>query len=203
MINKTKISQRFRGFLPIIVDIETAGTDPAIHALLEICIVIVKQDKSGRYVRESSHFEHVLPFENAQLDEDSLAFNKIDPYQPLRFALDEKKALENLFLPIRNALKESGCQRAVLVGHNAWFDLLFLRAAAKRCQIAFPFHAFTCFDTATLAGLFYGQTVLAKAVRAAGLNFNPNEAHSAIYDAEITADLFCKMMNQWHEMVCQ
>lgn len=193
---KPKIKHRFRGFLPVVVDIETAGIDPQKHALLEICIVLLNLDEKGCFYPENHYFEHVLPFENAELDEASLAFNQIDPFQPLRFAVDEKCALERLFQPIRARLHETGCSRAVLVGHNAWFDLLFLKAAALRTGVSFPFHAFTCFDTATLSGVFYGQTVLAKAARAAGIAFDTNEAHSAIYDALKTAELFCAMVNE-------
>lgn len=193
------LKDRFRGFLPVVVDVETAGLDPARHALLEMCVVIINVDDDGHFYRQSSHFEHILPFPGAELDPASLAFNQIDPFQPLRFAVDESKALHNLFKPIQDALKASRCHRAVLVGHNAWFDLLFVREAIRRTNIKSPFHAFTCFDTATLAGFVYGQTVLAKAVRAAGLKFDPNEAHSAIYDAEKTADLLCVMLNTWHD----
>lgn len=192
-----QLKERFRGFMPVVVDVETAGIDPQKNALLEMCVVLVDIDEQGCFVRRSTHFEHILPFEGAVLDEKSLEFNQIDPFQPLRFALDEKQALEQLFKPINQALKKSRCQRAVLVGHNAWFDLLFIKEAVKRTSIPSPFHSFTCFDTATLGGMFYGQTVLAKAVKAAGLSFDPNEAHSAIYDAEKTADLFCVMVNTW------
>ncbi len=193
------IKQRFRGFLPVVVDVETAGVDTHKNALLEMCIVLVSINKDGYFNMESTHFEHILPFEGAELDEKSLAFNQIDPYQPLRFAVDEKTALERLFAPIHQALKQSQCQRAVLVGHNAWFDLLFIKEAVKRTGVKSPFHAFTCFDTATLSGLIYGQTVLAKAAKAAGVPFDVNEAHSAIYDAEKTAALFCTIMNTWRE----
>lgn len=193
------IKQRFRGFLPVVVDVETAGIEPQKHALLEVCVVLLSVNEQGLFTRAESYFEHVLPFENAELDPGSLAFNQIDPYQPLRFAIDEKLALQNLFKPINNALRENQCQRAVLVGHNAWFDLLFIKEAVKRTGIKSPFHAFTCFDTATLAGLIYGQTVLAKAVKAAGITFDVNEAHSAIYDAEKTADLFCAIINTWRD----
>lgn len=199
--NSTKnhiLRDRFRGFLPVIVDVETAGVDPQTNALLEMCIVLIDIDEEGKFYRKASHFEHILPFDGAVLDAVSLEFNQIDPFQPLRFAVDEQEALGKLFVPINAALKSSKCQRAVLVGHNAWFDLLFVKEAVKRSGLKSPFHAFTCFDTATLAGLFYGQTVLAKAVRAAGLPFDAKEAHSAIYDAEKTADLFCAMLNTWH-----
>ncbi|AOW53293.1 TPA: ribonuclease T [Legionella pneumophila] len=191
------IKNRFRGFLPVVVDVETAGIDPQKNALLEMCIVLLDMDEQGLLKKESSYFEHILPFPGAELDQKSLEFNQIDPYQPLRFAVDEQTALERLFKPIHDLLKKTRCQRAVLVGHNAWFDLLFIKAAIKRTGIKSPFHAFTCFDTATLAGLIFGETVLAKAVQAAGLHFDSQEAHSAIYDAEKTADLFCLMINKW------
>ncbi|MCC5792782.1 MAG: ribonuclease T [Legionellaceae bacterium] len=194
------LRQRFRGFLPVVVDIETAGVNPQENALLEIAIVLINVDAQGRFYREQTFFEHVLPFAGAVLDQKSLDFNQIDPWQPLRFAVDEKIALARLFQPIEKAIKQHHCQRAVLVGHNAWFDLLFLKSASKRSGISSPFHAFTCFDTATLSGLFFGQTVLAKSVQAAGLEFHQDEAHSAIYDAEITADLYCNMLNRWESL---
>lgn len=194
---KPHIKDRFRGFLPVVVDVETAGIDPQTNAVLEICVVLVEMDEQGLLQRGESYFEHVHPFAGAVLDQKSLDFNQIDPFQPLRFAVEEKQALEQLFKPIRAALKKTRCQRAVLVGHNAWFDLLFIKKAVERTGVKSPFHDFTCFDTATLGGLMYGQTVLAKAVHAAKIPFDTNEAHSAIYDAEKTADLFCTMVNQW------
>lgn len=196
IVNK-KMKECFRGFLPVIVDVETAGMNPQENALLEMSIVFVDLNEAGQFVVGETHFEHILPFEGAVLDQKSLDFTGIDPYQPLRFAKDEKSALEHLFLPIQKALKNHRCQRAVLVGHNAWFDLLFIKAAVQRCGIKMPFHAFTCFDTATLSGLIYGQTVLAKAVEKAGIAFDTREAHSAIYDAQKTAELFCNIVNTW------
>lgn len=189
-----RIKERFRGYLPVVVDIETSGLDPKKHALLEMGITFIEMNEQGQFEPGASFFEHILPFEGAELDPASLAFNQIDPYQPLRFAVDEKIALEKLFQPIRQALKRTQCQRAVLVGHNAWFDLLFLNQAIKRTQLKSPFHAFTCFDTATLSGVFYGQTVLAKAAAAANISFNSEEAHSAVYDAQKTAELFCSIL---------
>lgn len=196
----SQLRERFRNFLPVVVDIETSGLNPFKHALLEVCIVLITINDEGLFSPLATYFEHVMPFEGAELDADSLAFIKMDPFHPLRFAIDEKLALKNLFSHINQALKESKCQKAVLVGHNAWFDLLFIQEAVKRTKLVSPFHPFTCFDTATLAGLIYGQTVLSKAVEAAGIEFDPNEAHSAIYDAEKTSDLFCTMLNTWEKM---
>jgi len=193
-------NERFRGFLPVVVDIETSGVNPQKNGLLEMCIVLLDMDERGLLTPTTTFFEHILPFTEAELDEESLLFTGIDPYYPLRFAIDEKAALEQLFAPIRQALKKTNCQRAVLVGHNAWFDLLFIKEAVKRTGIVSPFHAFTCFDTATLSALMYGQTVLAKAVKAAGIPFDTEEAHSAIYDAQKTAELFCTIVNSWDQM---
>jgi ribonuclease T len=195
-----KMKQRFRGFLPVIVDVETTGIDPQKNALLEMCVVLLDIDEQGQFFPKTHYFEHILPFPGAVLDPESLAFNQIDPYQPLRFAVDEKLALERLFLPVKQALKQTHCSRAVLVGHNAWFDLLFLKEAVKRTEVSFPFHAFTCFDTATLAGMVYGQTVLARAAQEAGVVFDQNEAHSAIYDAQKTAELFCSIINLFSKL---
>jgi ribonuclease T len=191
------MNKRFRGFMPVVVDVETGGLDAKQHALLEMCVVLLEVNRAGKWVCGDSRFEHVVPFEGALLDEKSLEFNGIDPFQPLRLALNERDALTRLFDPIWKALREQKCQRAVLVGHNAWFDLAFVNAAVARTGIKSPFHRFTSFDTATLAGVHYGQTVLAKAMQAAGIAFDANEAHSAIYDAEKTAALFCKIINTW------
>ncbi len=196
----TLLKERFRGFLPVVIDVETAGVDPERSALLEVCAVLIEMDDTGYFSPGEYFFEHVIPFEGGQLDPKSLEFNQIDPFQPLRFAVDEKAALTQLFAPIKQAIKRHHCQRAVLVGHNAWFDLLFMKAAIQRSGLSSPFHAFTCFDTATLAGVVYGQTVLAKAAQAAGMMFDADEAHSAIYDAQKTAELFCIMLNTWKLM---
>ena len=102
---------------------------------------------------------------------------------------------------VRQELRETGCSRAILVGHNAFFDLAFLNAAVARNAIKRnPFHPFSNLDTVTLAALAYGQTVLARAAAAAGIPWNSDEAHSAIYDAERTAELFCKVVNEWKNL---
>jgi ribonuclease T len=191
------MNKRFRGFLPVVVDVETSGLDAKKHALLEMCVVLLEYSEEGKLSCGASQAEHILPFEGACLDKESLEFNGIDPFQPLRMALEEGAALKRLFAPIWEALKVYKCQRAVLVGHNAWFDLSFVNAAAKRTGVKSPFHQFTSFDTATLAGVHYGQTVLAKAMQVAGIAFDAKEAHSAIYDAEKTAALFCEIINTW------
>ncbi len=190
------MAQRFRGFLPVVVDVETGGFNEATDALLQIAAVLLDFDEDGRlYCRETLSC-HVNPFAGANLNPKSMEINGIDVDHPFRFAIDEKLALPKIFKPVREALKEQGCNKAILVGHNAHFDLKFLNAAAQRCGIKRnPFHPFSTFDTVSLAGLVYGQTVLARSLQSAGFEWDTAEAHSAIYDAEMTAELFCKIVN--------
>src|SRR5690606_28700751 len=116
----------------------------------------------------------------------------------------EGEALQDVFRLVRRKIREHGCKRAILVGHNPSFDLAFINAATERAQVKRnPFHPFSSFDTATLGGVIFGQTVLSRAVEAAGLEWDGSEAHSARYDAERTAALFCTIVNRcrhlWEE----
>lgn len=194
---KFKLGHRFRGFLPIVVDVETGGFNAQTDALLEIAAVILGVDEHGDLVRRETVFAHVTPFPGANLEKASMEVNGIRIDNPLRLALPEREALDHVFRPVRRAVSENGCTRAVLVGHNAHFDLGFVNAAVartstKRC----PFHPFSVFDTATLAGAALGQTVLARALQVTQLGYDAASAHSAIYDAEKTADLFCLLVNR-------
>ena len=193
-----KISQRFRGFLPVVVDVETGGFDPIRDALLEVAFVFIDYDELRGWQRVATENYHIEPFENSNIDRDALNFNKIDPNHPFRFAVDERTFFEDIKKKLLTHLAQVDCKRAILVGHNASFDLSFINAALKRNKILkFPLHSFSSFDTATLSGVFFGQTVLARAMSSAKLKWNPSQAHSAIYDAEGTADLFCKILNLW------
>ena len=192
------VAGRFRGYLPVAVDVETGGFDAATDALLEIAVVLLGVDGEGRWRIEATHSTHVDAFPGANIDPAALEFNGIVPDHPLRNARPEREALRMVLDPVRRAVRAHGCTRAVLVGHNPAFDLAFLNAAVKRTGFKRnPFHPFSAFDTATLGGLAFGQTVLARAVQAAGLEWDARDAHSAIYDAEKTAELFCTIVNLW------
>lgn len=198
MSKEISMSSRFRGFLPVVVDVETGGFNAKTDALLEVAAVFVDFGDGGILTRGETIRYHVKPFEGANMEPASLAVNGIDPNHPLRPAIDERDALQRLFRAIRNAVRANNCQRAILVGHNAAFDLAFLNEAIERSDIKRnPFHPFSCFDTATLCGVAFGQTVLARAVAAAGFEWDEDSAHSAAYDAEITADIFCEIVNRF------
>lgn len=198
MINTMTFSERFRGYMPVVIDVETGGFNHTTDALLEIAAVFIKLDKNGNFVPGNIIHNHIKPFSGSNLEPESLAINKIDPHNPFRMAIDEYDALESIFDQTQIYLKKHQCKRAVLVGHNAAFDLNFINAAIKRCSLKNnPFHSFTCFDTATLCGLAYGHTVLAKAVNIAGFSWDPKQAHSAAYDAKKTAEIFCDVVNRY------
>lgn len=192
------LAKRFRGYLPIVVDIETGGFDAVNNAILEIAVVTLKMTENGNLQRDQTYFHHIMPHPSTSMTQSSLEFTGIDPYHPFRFAVTEEQGIRELFAIIRKHVKNASCQKAILVGHNAAFDMSFLQAAVARHKMKRnPFHPFSTLDTASLSAVFLGQTVLARAVQAAGLRFHQEQAHSAIYDAEITADLFCRITNQW------
>ena len=197
----SRMAARFRGFLPVVVDVETGGFDSERHALLEIAAIPVEMDEDGTVRPGETATTHVTPFPGSLIDPKALEITGIDVDHPFRDAVEERPALDRIFKPVREAVRRYGCQRAILVGHNAAFDLGFLNAAVRRtAHKRNPFHPFSCFDTVTLAGLAYGQTVLSRAVQAAGLSWNGNEAHSAVYDTERTAELFCLIVNRWQRL---
>ncbi|VAX76850.1 Ribonuclease T [Serratia symbiotica] len=195
------LSGRFRGFYPVVIDVETAGFNVKTDALLEIAAITLQMDERGWLKQDEILHFHIEPFKGANLQPEALAFNGIDPHNPLRGAVSEYDALNKIFKTVRAGTKHQGCRRAIIVAHNANFDHSFLMAAAERVQLKNnPFHPFATFDTATLSGLVLGQTVLAKACTAAGMPFDSAQAHSALYDTEQTALLFCEVVNRWKRL---
>lgn len=192
---------RFRGFYPVVIDVESAGFNAATDALLEIAAVTLKMDSQGWLMPDQTAHFHVEPFPGALLLPEALAFNGIDPTNPLRGAVSEYEALHEIFKLVRKGIKDQGCNRSVIVAHNAGFDQSFVMAAAERAGLKRnPFHPFATFDTAALSGLVLGQTVLAKACATAGIDFDSQQAHSALYDTGRTAELFCELVNRWKRL---
>ena len=193
------LKKRFRGYFPVVIDVETAGFNAQTDALLEICAITLKMDENGDIHPASTLHFHVEPFEGANLEKEALEFIGVrDPFSPLRGAIPESEALKEIYKLVRKEQKAADCSRAIMVAHNATFDLNFVNAASERNKLKrVPFHPFATFDTAALSGLAYGQTVLAKACKTAGMDFDNKEAHSALYDTQKTADLFCGIVNKW------
>lgn len=201
-MNESLISQRFRGFLPVVVDVETGGFDQKKDALLEVAAVFVNYNAEGKLVPIDTLHYHVRPFDGANIDPMSLKITGIDPFHPLRPALDEKKVADRLFGAIRDYQKQQNCTRTILVGHNAQFDLGFINALAERTDYQRnPFHPFSALDTVSLGALAYGQTVLARIAQLAGFDYDSEKAHGAKYDTELTANIFCQIVNLWSDRI--
>ena len=195
------MAARFRGYLPVVVDIECGGFNAKTDAILEISAVILAFNDKGDLEVEQTFFQRVIPFKGANIEDAALKFTGIDPFHPLRIAKGEKEVFDDMFRMIRSAIKANHCKRAILVAHNAHFDHGFINAATARHDLKRnPCHPFSSFDTATLSGLVYGQTVLARACEVAGIEFSNTEAHSAKYDANKTAELFCEIVNKWKRL---
>ena len=193
----TDMSTRFRGFLPVVVDLETGGFDADRHAILEMAAVEVVFAE-GQLVPGERWQQAVTPYPGSSMDPAALKVTGIDPDDPTRGAIDEADAFREMFRLIRKAMKREGCQRAILVAHNAAFDHQFMRLAYERNSLnRSPFHPFSFIDTASLAAVAYGHTVLSEACSRAGIPFEASRAHSALYDAEKTAELFCSVVNRW------
>ena len=81
------MDHRFRGFLPVVVDVETGGFNYQTDALLQIAAVILRMDSKGDLYRYRTVTYHVEPFEGANMEPKSLEVNGIDPFHPLRLAV--------------------------------------------------------------------------------------------------------------------
>ena len=172
-INYHLLKHRFRGYLPVIIDVETAGLNAKTDALLELAAITVKMDEQGNLLPDQKCHFHIQPFEGANINPEAIKFNGIDVDNPLRGAVSENIAISEMFKMVRRAQKEADCQRSIIVAHNAAFDQGFIMAAAQRTNAKRnPFHPFSTFDTATLSGFMFGQTVLIKACQAANIPFH-------------------------------
>jgi ribonuclease T len=194
---KHLMKERFRGYYPVVIDVETGGLNPETHALLEVSAVFLTFNDVGELTPSDKLEFKILPDERCVIDEKALKINKINMNSHQSIAISERDALKNLFGSIRKAIKSHHCVRGILAGHNAPFDLAFLEAASKRQGIKRnPFHPFSVIDTVSLSALFYGQTTLKNACSEAKISFNESLAHSSLYDAEKTAELLCLIHNE-------
>ena len=190
-----KLKDRIRGYLPVVIDVETSGFNEQTDALLEICAIILGMDEEGSFFAKTTLHYHVEPFKGANIEASAIKFNGIDIDNPFRPAVPEKKALSEIFNHINEELETEECSRAILVGHNAFFDLGFVKAATLRANLKSPFHQFSTIDTVSLSALCCGETVLAKAISKMDIEWDNNEAHSALYDTQKTSELFCQIFN--------
>ena len=166
-----------------------------------MAIVEVGFEEDRRLVPQNRWRQAVSPYPGSSVDPAALKVTGIDPDDPNREAIDEAEAFRAMFRRIRRAVRQAGCQRAILVAHNAAFDQQFMQQAFSRNELKrSPFHPFSFIDTASLAAVSFGHTVLSEACSRAGIEFDTDRAHNALYDAEKAAELFCEIVNRWQPM---
>ena len=190
------LKNRFRKYLPVVIDLETGGFDPSKNPILEIAMQFIEINNNKFILGEGIRY-HVIPESQLEIDPDSLEFTKIHLNHPLRQAIAAEEAIKNICKLVNKQRSKEECSRAILVGHNAHFDLSFLQANIERYDIKnSPFHPFSVIDTVSLGAAFTGQTVLARIAKELSIDYDNDLAHSAAYDAEITAKVFCDLLNK-------
>ena len=113
------LANRFRGFLPVVIDVETGGFEASQHALLEIAAVTLEMNDEGQLCRQETVSAAVLPHPDLVVEQSALDFTGIDLNDPGRQAIPEKEALRQVFEKVRLGVRENDCTRAVVVAHNA------------------------------------------------------------------------------------
>ena len=190
------MKNRFRGYYPVVVDLETGGFNPNNNAILEIAITLIEEE-NGILIPGVTERYHIEPYKDLIVEKESLEFTKIKLDHPLRQAVSEEDALKSLFKTINKNKTKYQCSRAILVGHNAHFDLSFLNASIERNKIKkSPFHPFSVIDTVSLGVAVTQQTVLARVCKELKIEYSNDDAHSAAYDSDVTAKVFCKILNE-------
>ena len=188
------MQNRFRGFMPVVIDVECGGFIP-YRCTVGNCRSVVGDSGDGSLAAWGNWRYHVQPFPAptsngvTRCDGLSILFTRYAQ----RF---QRRSAHAIVQEISQAMKDNDCTRAILVGHNACFDLNFLNAAVARTEIKRnPFHPFSSFDTATLAGVAFGQTgYRSRFKRPESLGIRTN-AFGA-YDAQQTADCFARSANE-------
>lgn len=160
----------------VVFDIETTGFSPVTNRIIEIGAVKVED---GQITDRFSTFvnpEVPIPFEIEKLTSinDSMVMDA-----------------ETIEVVLPKFLDFVG--NAVLVAHNANFDVSFIRENAERQQIPVNF---TYVDTVGIARmLLTGQTKYTLDAVAKTLKISLENHHRAVDDAECTAEIFMKFIN--------
>ncbi len=160
----------------VVFDIETTGFSPVTNRIIEIGAVKVED---GQITDRFSTFvnpEVPIPFEIEKLTSinDSMVMDA-----------------ETIEVVLPRFLDFVG--NAVLVAHNANFDVSFIRENAERQQIPVNF---TYVDTVGIARmLLTGQAKYTLDAVAKTLKISLENHHRAVDDAECTAEIFMKFIN--------
>src|SRR5690606_1545008 len=102
---RTPMAARFRGYLPVVVDVETGGFNCATDALLEIAATTIGMDEGGFLYPEHSQYFHAESVTRANIAQAALDFTRIRLDHTLRMAVSEEHALTEIFRSLLKSLK--------------------------------------------------------------------------------------------------
>lgn len=193
MDGKQYLKKHCRGFIPIAIDLETSGSDPNKHGILEIAAIFPSFSEEGIQIHEVFH-RHVYLEDGDLIDPAATLIHRIPIEHPFRYAISVEQMLQEFSEMVRMHCDRWCARRGIMVGHNPAFDMSFLNKACEKYGIDMNLHLYTFIDTASMGLMRHRETVLAKLCYREGLGFSQNDAHSALYDAHMTARLFWSFM---------
>lgn len=174
-------------------DVESGGLDDSKHSLLRIGLVIWKNgiilDKLEIFIKS----------DNYCYDEESMKINKIDLNWLTINGISEQQAIEEINSFVNKYFPNS---KALLGGHNIYFDIAFLKRLYRENSISFSsYFEHRTIDTCSIMKYLYFCDKLPKQVQSLtsackyfNFEIDDNERHGALYDAEITSEVFTKLL---------
>ena len=159
----------------VVFDIETTGFSPVNNRIIEIGAVKVKQGEIAEKFSAFVNPDVPIPFEIEKLTGINDSMVKDAPY--IEQVLPEFLAF---------------CQDAVLVAHNAGFDMSFIKENVLRQGLS---RRFTCADTLGIARILLphqAKHTLDAVAKTLGVSLENH--HRAVDDAQATAEIFVKFI---------
>jgi ribonuclease T len=125
-----ELKDRIRGYLPVVIDVETSGFNDKTDALLEICAILLSMDENGSFFPKTTLHYHVKPFDGANIESSAIKFNGIDIDNPFRLAVTEKRHFQK-YLSILRLLSKKRAAHGLF-----WLDIMpFLTLDLSKQQL--------------------------------------------------------------------
>lgn len=179
-IVKNVVNEQLIDIEYIVLDLETTGLSVNFHEIIEFGYVIVKD---GLITKQNT----ILIKPNGLVPEHITEFTNIT-----NAMLKDKPNLATVLPTILELIGNR-----TIVAHNANFDFGFLQAAMK--QHGLPLLTNPVIDTLQLSRVIQSQLKyyrLGTICRAYSIKYDDDTAHRADYDANVLAQVFCKMLKQ-------
>ncbi len=104
------MSRRFRGFLPVVIDVETGGFNSRTDALLEIAAVFIDIDASGTLSRGCHPQLPCAAVSGCATGPGLAERHRHRSLSSVAAALPEREAIQRIFREVRHQLKAYDCR---------------------------------------------------------------------------------------------